>query len=175
MPAVKKDITYVDLDGNQVTKEYYFQFGRTDAIEMDFAHMEDVPKYLKHITEGNDTRELLKFWKDLLFHSVAIRKGDILVKDPEVARQFVGSGAYEEFFVEMIQESEDGGMSFFLSIMPKDVQERNAAEQAKTYTDDEKLAMSDEEFARVCGSKPSEMSKHDLELAYQRRMAAKVA
>lgn len=166
---VKKVIRFNDLDGNPVEKVYYFSLGQTDVIEMDMIHdQEDVPAYLKSIVENKDSRELLRVWKELLFRAVAERVGNRLDKSQEVIDEFKGSGAYEQFFSELVS-SEDAGASFFVSIMPADAQEKAAAEQNREYTEEELLSMSDEQFDKIAGTDTKKMSKEHFHIAFQRR------
>jgi hypothetical protein len=174
MPAVKKTISFEDLDGVPVNEDWWFSLGKTDAIEMDIAHMENPGEYLDSIVKNHDSRSLLDVWKELLFRAVAKREGNYLIKNDQVLAEFVGSGAYEAFYSE-IADSEDGGAAFFMSIMPEEVREKAANAESKgprEYSDQELISMSDDEFMAVAGNNPMKWSKHHTMLAMKRKTAA---
>lgn len=170
MAVVKRTISFEDIDGNPVEAEYYFQLAKTDVVEMDLIHdhQDDMEDYLHTVTTNRDTRELLKIYKEILFRSVARRVGNGLDKSDAVMLEFVQTGAYDALFSELLEE-EDGGAAFFMSIMPEDVQEKAAEQAAKTYTTDDLLKMTDEEFTRVAGKKDEDMSRDHLLVAMKRR------
>ncbi|AVD99474.1 hypothetical protein SEA_BING_52 [Streptomyces phage Bing] len=176
MAAVMRTIRYTTLDGQPKAVDYWFQLGKTDAIELDFVHRKNPKQYLESIAANQETRNLMEVWKDMLFRAVGKRKmgedGEYIVKNPQILEEFVGSGAYEQLFNELA-ESQDGGAAFFLSIMPKEVQANADAEAARVnrdYSNDELLAMSDEDFYAVAGTKKfQEMDKRFQLIAWERR------
>lgn len=169
--AVKKILRFEDLDGNPVEEEWYFQLGKTDALEMDVFLMKDPAGYLKKIVEEGDARAMLTTWKEILFHSVGKRVGNRLTKNEELVEEFRHGGAFEQLLSELL-ESEDAGASFFASIMPADVREKAEEQANRTYTKAELMEMSDEEFAKVAGTDPSAMTKEHLTIAFARKSGA---
>lgn len=170
MGAVKRVIQFNDLDGNPVEEVYYFQLGKTDALETDVIHehKDDMEEYVRELAKGKNSRELVKVWQQLLFTAVGQRVGNQLIKSPEITAQFRFGGAYEQFFSELM-ESEDGGGEFFMKIMPEDVQERSEEAAKRVYTKEELLDMPDAEFDRIAGTDESKMSREHLLIAFQRK------
>lgn len=171
--AVKRTITHNDLDGNPISEDWYFSMGKTDVLEMDLVHdYDDVPAYLASILKDpkNHSREILKLWKEMLFHAVGQREGNLLVKDESVLRKFQYSGAYEQLLGELMDE-DDAGASFFMAIMPSDVQKKIHAEETKTYTKNEMLSMTDEEFTKAFGVDQTTWDREVLLVAMQRKSA----
>lgn len=173
--AVKRTITHLDPDGIPVSSDWYFALGKSDMLEMDVVHdYEDVPAYLASILKDpkNHSREILKLWKEMLFHSVGQRDGNLLIKDESVVRNFKFSGAYEQFLSELMDE-EDAGASFFVSIMPSDVQAKVREETTHVWTKEEMLGMTDEEFEQHIGTDLKNMTKDQQLVAFQRRNAGR--
>lgn len=176
MAAKPRIIRFTDLDGNPREVEYYFSLGKTDAIELDFVHRDDPKAYLKSIAENRESRNIMEVWKDMLFRAVAVRESDgdrsWLVKNDQILTEFRGSGAYEQLFSELA-ESEDAGASFFLSIMPENIQEKAAEEEqrnAQSYTNQQLLEMTDEAFYAAAGTRNViDMDKRFMEIAWQRK------
>lgn len=173
--AVRRTIVFPDLDGNMTEKEYYFQLGKTDALEMDITHEKDPAAFMKAIVEDKDSRKMLAVWKELLFRSVGVREGNRLVKNEDVLNEFRESGAYEQFFSDLI-EMDDAGASFFVSIMPADIQ-KQVQEQSATriYSKQELLDMTDAEFDAVAGTDVRNMTPEHMQIAFQRRSNSKAA
>jgi hypothetical protein len=167
---VRKIISHQTPDGTDVQSEWYFSLGKTDMAEMELAHMKDPGTYLKEIVENEDSRRMLDLWQEMLFRSVGIREDDLIIKDAGVIRRFKGCGAYEAFFADLV-EMPDAGFSFFISIMPADIQKKIAESetQERQYNDDELLAMSDEDFMKVAGKNPMQWSKHHTMIAMKRK------
>ena len=176
MGAAKQEITFTTPDGVQKTEEWWFELDETDAIEMDVIHdliqMGNPEEYLRDIVEKKDSRALLNLWRDMLIASVCVREGDLLVKGPDVVKRFRYGGAYRQFFSELIT-SEDAGASFFVKIMPQRLSQQAAQEAARRqYTNDELLAMSDEDFFKAAGSSDvRDMDQRFMTLAMQRKNA----
>lgn len=173
---VRKIIKHETPDGVQVESEWYFSLGKTDMAEMDLAHMEDPGKYLQDLIDNKDSRAMLDLWQQMLFRSVGIREDDLIIKGEDVIRRFKGCGAYEQFFGELI-EMPDAGFSFFISIMPADIQKKISEHQPeqREYSDAELLSMPEEEFRRIAGPNEKDWDRRYLMLGMQRKMAHKAA
>ncbi|QEQ93912.1 hypothetical protein SEA_KARDASHIAN_47 [Streptomyces phage Kardashian] len=174
MGAARKEITFTTPDGVQKTEEWWFELDETDAIEMDVIHdliqQGNPEEYLKGIVDRKDSRALLNLWRDMLIASVCQREGDLLVKSPEITKQFRFGGAYRQFFSELIT-SDDAGASFFVQIMPQRLHQQEAG-QTREPTNEELLAMSDEDFYKAAGSTDvRDMDKRFMTLAMQRKTA----
>lgn len=159
--------------GEEVEKEYFFSLSRSEIAKMKLAHRGDIAEYFAEIVERKDGAELIEVYEGLLLKAVAVRDGDNLLKTPELIQDFTGSGAYDELFMELIQ-SDDAGLSFFTEVFPAGLLDEAQAKQeaAKSFSDEDLLAMSDDEFMAVAGSNPMKWSKHHTALAMQRKTAA---
>lgn len=173
MGAATKDITFTDVDGEEVTETWHFQLDESDAAEMDLVHellkMGNPEQYLRDIVENKDSKALLNLWRELLMASVGKREGKLIVKDAETLRKFRYGGAYRKFFTELIT-MDDAGASFFAQIMPDDIQKQMNEKAAPTYTDDELMAMSWPDFYKAAGTdKIEKMDKRFTPIAFRRK------
>ncbi|WPJ30659.1 hypothetical protein [Streptomyces phage Psst1] len=174
---VKKIIRHTTPDGVLVDSEYWFSLGKTDMAEMELAHMENPGEYLQDLIDNKDSRGMMDLWQEMLFRSVGIRDGDLIDKGEKVIRQFKGSGAYEEFFSELIAEP-DAGFSFFISIMPADIQKKITEQtpEEREYTDQELLDMDESEFRKIAGPNEANWDRRFLMLGMRRKtMPSKAA
>jgi hypothetical protein len=173
-------ITYNDLDGNTIQKEWHFALDRAEIAEMKIRHdgtgkgsLED---YLDLIVKEQDNNRLLDNFKAILFKSVGIRKGNYIDKSEEIRAEFIGSGAYEAMFMKMLEDAAYAA-ELINGIIPKDMAEQVAAKEAENnsrqYTDVELLAMSDDAFFAVAGgTNPMKWEPRFLLLAGKRKTAA---
>lgn len=173
MGAAVQEITFTDVDGEKITETWYFQLDESDAAEMDLIHellkMGNPEQYLRDIVENHDSRALLNLWRDLLLASVGKRKGKLIIKGPEIVEEFRYGGAYRAFFSELITK-DDAGASFFVKIMPENIQQQVSEEVSRTYTDEELLAMTWPEFYKAAGTeKIEEMDKRFIPVAFKRK------
>lgn len=166
--AVKRTISFNDVDDEPVVEDWYFLLDEESAANMKLAHREDLAKYLADIQKNHDHEQLLYVMREMLFASVCRREGKLLVNDEPVKRQFRYGGAFKQLFADLLEEN-DGGMGFFISIMPASVQAKVVEEAGKTYTKDDLIGMTDEEFFAAVGTDDTKYTQEQLLIAYQRR------
>lgn len=161
-------ITYKNkFDGSEITDKYWFGIDESEIATLKATHQEDIGAYFRRIINANNSEDLVKFYRELLTLGVGIRVGNRMDKSPEVQRDFIQTGAYNALFLELIQRP-DQGASFINDMFPRELIEAYDRQQAETYTDEQLLKMSNEEFNRIAGPKKSR-SKHMTMLAMKRR------
>lgn len=168
---IPKTITYPDLDGNPVTDTYYFNLRKDEVAEMMLLHKGDFSEHLIQTVRSGDEGQIYRLFKMILMTAVGKRSEDgrRLIKNQDVREEFEQTGAFSELLFELMQ-TPDSGSSFINGILPADLAAQAEAQANKTYTDAEKLAMSDEDFLKAAGGDPMQMSKHDTALLMQRRI-----
>lgn len=170
MSTVKRTITFNDIDGHEVTEEWYFDLGVTDVMDMDIVHEhpDDVAEYVMSIMKNRKTKELLQLWRELLMRAVGKRVGNRLVKGDDIMVEFRHGGAFEKLFAELIEDPK-AGADFFNAIFPANIQAKIEEETSKQFSDDELMAMSDEDFVKVAGTNIMEMSPRLTQIAVNRK------
>lgn len=177
---VHESITFKTPDGETVTEEWWFQLDETDAIEMDLVHDliamgGEAEDHLLNIVKNKDTKALGHLIKDLMLASVCKRDGNLLLKSEELTNQFRFGGAYRVFFSKILT-SDDAGGSFFANVLPEKIRQQAAEQAAKVYSNEELLAMSDEDFYKSAGTSDlREMDTRFMTLAMNRLNNKKLA
>jgi hypothetical protein len=176
--AISETMTYKDIDGNTVTKEWWFSLDKREIAEMKIRHegpgkgsLED---YLDRIVKEQDNNKLLDNFKAILEASVAVRVDNYLKKTPEVLMEFTGGGAYETMFMKMLGDAQYAA-NLINGIIPKDMAEEVQKKQAEGehYTDAQLLAMTDDAFFEAAGgTNPMRWDSRFLTLAARRKTAA---
>lgn len=145
-------ITYKDIDGNEAQEEYWFSLDESEIAQLKVTHKRDIGQYFRRIINADSTEQLILFYRELLELGVCMRVGNRLDKSQDVRDMFVGTGAYNALFLKLIQ-SPDQGASWINKMFPQELIEKYAEEQAENYSDEQYLAMTNAEFARVAGPK----------------------
>jgi hypothetical protein len=166
---IDRVIKFRNLDGEWVEEHYWFRLSTTDAIDMELMQRPDVQDYLQTILQGKNGVKMLSLMQEMIFQSVAKRDGQRLRKEG-VKQEFIETGAWDALFDELMQAGDGEMTSFFLKILPEDVQTEMAKESAKQYTDEELLAMSDKQFFKAAGvSTLDQMDARFLQIAVRRK------
>lgn len=127
---LKKSITYTDIDGKTVTEEFHFQINKVEVAEREVAHGIGYLDSLKSLTIEKDGAKIIAVFKDFLFSAVGRREGNLFIKNDDIRNQFMFSGAYEAFFMDLISGA-DSGAAMMAAMLPAEYQEAAKAEVAK--------------------------------------------
>lgn len=129
---LKKTITFKDLDGHDVTEDFYFNLNKAEIAEMELSYQGGLGAHLTEIVESNNGGEIIKTFKELLVKSIGERSEDgrRFIKNDEVVSQFMQSDAYSVFFMELVTDA-NAASNFISAILPADL----ADEVAKGITD----------------------------------------
>jgi hypothetical protein len=175
---ISKVISFEDFAGNQVTDTFWFHLSGAEVTELAMSR-KGLDEYLEEIIKTEDVAQLFTIFKELLGLAVGKPLNDrVFDKSPMITAEFLRSGAYEEFFFELIANPAMAA-AFIKEIMPKDLESRiekimaSRGEAPKQYTDAELLSVPWDEFYAAAGSKESKnWEPRFLQIAYQRKSAA---
>jgi hypothetical protein len=127
---LKKTITYTDIDGEEVTEDFYFNLDKSEIAELEFSMEGGLAASLKLIVEGADHALILQTFKMLLTKSVGRREGKLFQKSPEIINYFTQTGAYSALFMEIATNAMKAA-EFISGMVPKDMGEAALAEMKK--------------------------------------------
>lgn len=127
---LKKAISYQNLDGEEVTEEYYFQLTKAEVAERALIEGDGYADRLKALSVETDGAKIIAHFKEILQSAVGRREGQLFIKDESIRRQFMYSGAYDAFFMELL-ENEDSGAAAIRAMLPKEAHEAIDKELAK--------------------------------------------
>lgn len=105
---LKKTVTYVDFNGNEIKEDCYFHFNRREALKL-AAKFGDIQEYANKLASEEDLTGIIEFFEYILLNSYGKRSSDgrSFVKSPEVKEAFEYSLAYAELFELLISEPEE--------------------------------------------------------------------
>ena len=183
---LKRSITFKNLDGESITRDFYFNLSMPEVTELEFDMKGGMSAYWTDIVERKASGELLRAYKDIVRRAFGVRDDDGITfnKSDEISRKFLQSDAYTVLFMEFFgPESSDTEFTNWLrAIVPPElvakmpealpVQE-NQAVGARTkpegYSREELLNMDQVQFDTLAGTDPQKMSREVLMVAMQRK------
>jgi hypothetical protein len=158
---LKKAITFINIDGETVTEEFWFQITASEIAKKAVVEGEDYGKRLEGLTVERDGAVIIKEFEKILGDAVGRREGMRFVKSQEITDYFLQSGAYDAFFMD-IMTSSDSGASVLTGIFPANIQgELQKALQEKGITVAELPDLTTEEKTEVmqkAGYTPDDIS-----------------
>ena len=119
---LKRPITYVDYNGDQVTDVFYFNISKPELIEMEVEHEKGLKAFIEKIIETKDHKRLMALFKELILLTYGIKSedGKRFIKNEQLKIDFSQTEAYNVLFMELALDAE-AAATFLKGIMPKDM------------------------------------------------------
>lgn len=116
---LKKTVTYVNYDGEEVTETLYFNLNQLEVTKIQAKYAkngEDLEAYAERITEAKDLETMIEFVETLVLSSYGEKSedGKRFVKTKEIRENFEYSLAYAELMAVLLtnpQEAKEFGGS----------------------------------------------------------------
>lgn len=123
---LKKTITFENLDGEKVTRDFYFNLSKADIMKLDLKERaknknKGLEQKVAKMQQEEDINGIYDFFENLVRKSIGKKNDDLgFVKNPEYADAFINSDAYSVLLLELL-EDEAKAADFIYSIMPNDI------------------------------------------------------
>lgn len=123
---LKRQITYQDFDGNDVTEVFYFNISKPELIELEVEYGTSFASMIQGIIDAEDNKRLLEEFKRivLLAYGVKSEDGKRFVKSDALREDFQSHAAYIALYMELATDEEKAGQ-FINGIMPPDLVQRD--------------------------------------------------
>ncbi len=117
---IKKTITYKDLDGNDLTEDFWFHLNMAEVARMQLVTKGGFAETLMSIVESADGAEIMRVFEDILAKSYGIRGADNkqFEKSPEISHKFMQTDAYSVLFMELVTDATASGI-FINGLLPE--------------------------------------------------------
>lgn len=104
---LKKNIEYVDYDGNERQEDFFFNLTKAEVVFMELEMPGGMQKYLKKITDEQDNVKIVEMFKRFIGMSYGIKSDDgkRFIKSQAHTAAFEQTEAYSNLIVEMIQDA----------------------------------------------------------------------
>lgn len=119
---IKKTITFTDYNGNEKTKDYYFNLTKAEIAEMYFSESGSFVDYIHRIVESEDGKKIIEVYKELLLKSYGEKSldGEYFMKSDEMRKKFACSEAYSKLFMELATDDK-AAAEFINGVVPKSI------------------------------------------------------
>ena len=122
---LKKTITFHDLDGNEVTQDFWFHLSKAELLEMEISNL-GLKEAMERLIAKRDGENIIKTYKELILNSYGERSLDGLrfMKEDENGRKlykdFEQTEAYSELFSTLVTDDVEAA-AFFKGVLPKEI------------------------------------------------------
>ena len=119
---LKKEITYENFDGEEVTDTFYFNVSKPEIIELELEVDGGFGRMMERIVEAGNTKLLIKEFKRIIFLAYGVKSedGKRFIKSDEIREEFSQTAAYSELFMQLALDA-DAAAEFIKGILPKDL------------------------------------------------------
>lgn len=119
---LKKEITYIDYNGNERTEEYYFNLSKAELLDMELFTEGGYVNMLERVIKENNQVEIIKLFKELVMKSYGKKSDDgrRFVKSQEILDEFMQTEGFSEFYMELATDAE-AAAEFANGIMPASI------------------------------------------------------
>lgn len=131
----KRDVTYEDFDGEEVTETFYFNLSKRELIELEVEYKEGLQDALQRIIKANDNKTLIAEFQKIVLLAYGIKSDDgrRFIKTPIVKEEFSQTAAYDSLFMELATNAE-AASAFINGIIPKDIAQASENAEAERPT-----------------------------------------
>lgn len=133
---LKKTITYPDLDGNEITEDFWFNLSKAELTELKYSEQGGLDVFIKNIIETRDSKRLIEMFKKLILMSYGERglDGKRFIKSDEIAIAFSQTEAFTNLFMELVTDDAKAA-EFVVGILPADLASQIDMKELPTITE----------------------------------------
>ena len=126
---LKKNIKYVDYDGNDRAEDFYFNLNKAEIVELELGTTGGLTKTLEKIVQEKDNKRIVEYFKAIILKAYGEKSADgrRFIKSQELRDAFEQTEAYAELFMELSSNAK-AAADFISGIVPKEA--ADAAKQA---------------------------------------------
>ena len=118
---LKKNIKYVDYDGNDRAEDFYFNLNKAEVIELQLGTVGGLTKTLEKIVQEKDTSRIVEYFKTIILKAYGEKSADgrRFIKSQELRDAFEQTEAYSELFMELASDAKMAA-EFINGVLPKE-------------------------------------------------------
>ena len=101
---IKKPITFVNFNGEEQTKDFYFHLSLPELTKMEAKYGADIGTYAKKLAENKDMPAMIAFLEEMILgaHGIKSEDGSSFRKNAKIREDFEYSQAYADLFEELL-------------------------------------------------------------------------
>lgn len=118
---LKKEIEYVDYDGEKRTEDFYFNLRQDEIIEFNFNANLKLSEHIEGMIKAKDIREVYQLFKKIILMAYGVKTDEKhFKKSPQISADFESTPAFEALIMELVRD-EAKAADFIKQILPKNV------------------------------------------------------
>lgn len=119
---LKRNITYEDFNGERVTETFYFNFTKTEIVELELGYEGGMEAALQRIIKAENLKALVEEFKKIVLMAYGERSedGKRFIKNDDIREAFSQTAAYDALFMELATD-EDAAATFIKGVVPADL------------------------------------------------------
>jgi hypothetical protein len=124
---LKKTITYVDFNDEEVSEEFLFHLSKAELVELEMSYQGGLTEQIKRIAEAEDGKAIIEEFKKIILGSYGKRSpdGKRFIKNQTLRDEFESTEAYSTLFMELVTDAEKAA-EFVRGVIPHDLAEEAA-------------------------------------------------
>lgn len=129
---LKKEITYMDCDGNTRTETFYFNLSKAEVLELEFGYTGGMTRMIEQLVNTQDIPKIMEIFKKIIMMAYGEKSldGKRFTKTGSDGRRlaegFVETDAYSELFMELVSDPKKFA-DFISAVIPALPDEAKAA------------------------------------------------
>lgn len=129
---LKKEIKYMDYDGNERAEVFYFNLNKAELMNMELGEKGGMAEMLTRIVATQDVPAISKIFQDLILKSYGEKSpdGKRFIKSEALSKEFSETEAYVNLYMELATDANKAA-EFINGIIPKDITEAAKKSDAK--------------------------------------------
>lgn len=127
---LKKSITYINYNDEEVTEDFYFNINKAELMELELSTPGGFSESIKTIVAEKNVPLIMSTFKKLILKSYGEKSpdGKHFSKSEEISNKFENTEAYSSLFMELVTDAQKAG-DFVTGILPKDIQDEAKTKQ----------------------------------------------
>lgn len=122
---LKRNITYENFDGEEVTDVFYFNISEPELVELEVRYERGLERFIEQIVEAKDNKTLVGLFKEIILMAYGEKSedGKRFIKSDEISEAFSQTNAFNALFMEFITD-EQAAADFIIGVVPKSLSEK---------------------------------------------------
>lgn len=118
-----KPIKYVDFNGTEKTKNFYFNYSVSELTKMNLLADGGMKEWIKKMINEDDNRKIVNFFEDFVLGAYGEKSadGESFIKNDDIREKFKNHPAYDALFMELIAGGDKAMADFFNAVIPNDI------------------------------------------------------
>lgn len=132
---LKKNIPYVDYNGNERSENFYFNLTKAELIEMQLGVTGGMKELIETIMNKQDIPKLMAAFKEIIMRSYGEKSPDgrVFRKSKELSDAFSQTEAYSNLYMELLSDGKKAA-AFINGILPEGFREDTDDKPEKVLT-----------------------------------------